>query len=221
MIMASNRVLWPSDTPLQAGLAFLPLPASVFLSSQLTSRILTGRFPQRVVMMSGIGLAMLSLLLATRVQATSSYGQIVVSPVLLGMGSGISFVSLTSAALADVEPADAGAASGLINVAPQIGAALGLAVLVTTFGAATHHAQIAAPVRGSGVARADAVLVHGLHTVFGIGAVFTLAALVIVATAIRRAPEPITSIQPHIEPDTQLRDDDIAWLPQCPAAEVG
>jgi EmrB/QacA subfamily drug resistance transporter len=204
-------------SPLRAGLAFLPLPASVFLSSQLTSRVLTVRFPQKAVMMSGIGLAMLSLLLATRIEATSSYGQIVVSLVLLGMGSGISFVSLTSAALADVEPDDAGAASGLINVAQQIGAALGLAVLVTAFGVATHHAQIAARVNASSLAHADAVLVHGLHTVFGMGAVFTLAALVIVASAVRRAPAPITSI----EPDVELGEDDMAWLAECPAAEVG
>ena len=52
----------------------------------------------------------------------------------------MSFVSLTSASLADVAPSDAGAASGLINVSQQLGAAIGLAVLVTIFGSATDHA---------------------------------------------------------------------------------
>jgi MFS family permease len=160
----------------------------VFLSSQLTSRVLSGRLPQKVVMMSGISLATLSLLLATRVQAGSPYAQILVSLVLLGIGSGICFVSLTSASLADVEPADAGAASGLTNVAQQLGAALGLAVLVSVFGVATRHAQIGARVSAANLAHADGVLVHGLHEVFAVGSVFIIAALVTVAVFIRPAP---------------------------------
>ena len=51
---------------------------------------------------------------------------------------------LTTAGLAGVEPADAGAASGLVNVTQQVGAALGLAVLVTVLGAAAGHAQLKA-----------------------------------------------------------------------------
>ena len=53
-------------------------------------------------------------------------------------------MSLTSASLADVAPEDAGAASGLVNVSQQLGAALGLAVLVTVFGVVTGHAQFGA-----------------------------------------------------------------------------
>ena len=84
----------------------------------------------------------MGLLLATQVHASTSYLQIVVSLVLIGAGSGISFVALTSASLAEVAPGDAGAASGLVNVSQQIGAALGLAVLVTIFDALTGHAQL-------------------------------------------------------------------------------
>ena len=126
-------------SPLRAGLAFLPMPAAVFLSSQLTSRVLVRRLPQKAVMLLGISLSMVGLLLVTQLQASASYGAIVLTLLLVGSGSGVSFVSLTSASLADVAPGDAGAASGLINVSQQLGAAIGLAVLVTIFDSATNH----------------------------------------------------------------------------------
>jgi hypothetical protein len=49
--------------------------------------------------------------------------------VLLGVGQGLAFAPLTNAGIAGVAPADAGAASGLVNTAHQLGTALGLAVL--------------------------------------------------------------------------------------------
>jgi EmrB/QacA subfamily drug resistance transporter len=161
---------------LRAGVAFLPMPASVFLSSQVTSRVLVRRLPQKVVMLIGIGLSMVGLLLATQLQASASYAQIVGSLVLVGLGAGTSFVSLTSASLADVAPEDAGAASGLINVSQQLGAALGLAVLVTIFDSATHH---------TGAELTAAVFAHGLRVVCLVGAGFSVAALGLVALVVR------------------------------------
>ncbi len=51
--------------------------------------------------------------------------------VLVGAGQGLAFAPLTSAGIAGVAPADAGAASGLVNTAHQLGMALGLALLVS------------------------------------------------------------------------------------------
>ena len=103
---------------------------------------------------------------------------------------GMSFVSLTTAGLAGVAPADAGAASGLINVMQQLGAALGLAVLVTVFDSVTSGAhsvglsQVAGPRRAAGAA-ARTALVHGMDVTFAAGAGFALAALAIVAIFVR------------------------------------
>jgi hypothetical protein len=98
---------------------------------------------------------------------------------------GVSFVSLTSASLTQVEPADAGAASGLINVSQQIGAALGLAVLVSAFGAVTHHAEIGARVAPAAARSFDALILHGLHDVFGIALLLTAVAFAVVVTFVR------------------------------------
>ncbi|HMK98882.1 MAG TPA: MFS transporter, partial [Acidimicrobiales bacterium] len=176
-------------SPLAAGVAFLPMPASVFLASQLTSRVLVRRLPLRVVTMAGITLSAIGLLLATQLRPENGYGDIVSWFVLVGSGSGISFVTLTTASLHEVEPADAGAASGLINVSQQLGAALGLAVLVTLFGLSTGHAQLGAPhlAIGRALARFQDSVVGGMHDVFALGVLFTLTALALVAVGGRRA----------------------------------
>jgi EmrB/QacA subfamily drug resistance transporter len=169
-------------SPLRAGVAFLPMPASVFLSSQLVSRVLLRRFPQRSVMLGGITLSAVGLLLATQIHAGASYAQIVVSMVMIGLGTGTSFITLTAASLHEVAPQDAGAASGLINVSQQLGAALGLAVLVSIFGAVSGHTVLAG---GAATGARLATLVHGLDTVFAVAALFTVAALGLVTWRIR------------------------------------
>ncbi len=200
-------------SPLVAGVAFLPMPTSVFLASRLTGRVLLRRFPQKSVMIMGASVVTLGLLLATRIHASTSYAQIVVSMVLIGAGMGISFVSLTSASLADVAPEDAGAASGLVNVSQQLGGALGLAILVTVFDAVTHHAQLGirhVTVAGS-VARANATLVHGLDDVFWLGALFSLAALAMVTFGVRPARQ--SADAPIMTSDES--DDAMLWLEEA------
>ena len=50
---------------------------------------------------------------------------------LLGVGAGVAFNPMLLAAMSDVEPQDAGLASGLVNTAFMMGGALGLAVLAS------------------------------------------------------------------------------------------
>ncbi|UOT01363.1 hypothetical protein MPY17_20295 [Rhodococcus opacus] len=50
--------------------------------------------------------------------------------ILVGAGQGLAFGPLTNAGIAGVDSADAGAASGPVNTAHQLGMALGLGVLV-------------------------------------------------------------------------------------------
>jgi hypothetical protein len=88
-----------------------------------------------------------------------------------------------------VARSDAGAASGLINVMQQLGAALGLAVLVTVFDGVTRGSHIGlsqvAGVHGAAGVAARASLVHGMDVTFAAGAGFALAALAIVALFVR------------------------------------
>ena len=177
------------------GIGFLPTPTSVFLASQLTSRVLVNRLPAKVLMIMGTACSALGLLLATQLHANTPYPQVLISLILIGTGMGISFVSLTTAGLAGVAPSDAGAASGLINVMQQVGAALGLAVLVTVFDTVTPSARsggLSAAAHAGATART--ALVHGIDVTMAAGAGFALVALAIVALLVR-TPAPAQVIE--------------------------
>jgi hypothetical protein len=139
-----------------------------------------------------------ALAIASQLHANSTYLQALVTLVLLGVGSGVSLVSLTSASLEGVEPADAGAASGLVNVVQQMGAALGLAVLVTVFGATTHHQTLVNRLGRVASAHASSVLVHGLDDVFAAGAVFAVLALVLIGVLVKPAMADATTLEPEL-----------------------
>lgn len=182
---------------LVTGIGFLPTPASVFLSSQLTSKVLVRRYPAKVLMLLGSVLSAAGLLLLVDLHASTPYPQLLASLVLIGAGMGLSFVSLTTAALSGVARADAGAASGVINVMQQLGAALGLAVLVTVFDTVNHPA-----LRANSLV-ASARLVHGMDVTFAVGAAFALAALAMVAVFIRRDHvdvEVVEELEAELEP---------------------
>jgi EmrB/QacA subfamily drug resistance transporter len=182
-------------SPVRAGLAFLPIPLTVFASSQLASRVLIKVVPEKLLMMGGAAIATASMALVAQLQPGTSYPGLLLALVLIGGGSGLSFVSLTSASLAEVAPADAGAAAGLVNVSQQLGAAVGLAVLVTVFGALTHHGRVG-PHQFAGY-------VHALDDVFAIGALFMAAALVLIGALVRtrRVPAAAPAGRPATSPD--------------------
>src|SRR3954466_1078910 len=95
------------------------------------------------------------LLYFTQVSVPGTYvGDLLPGFLLVGVGLGFSFVPISIAALAGVEPAEAGLASGLINTSQQIGGALGIAALSTIATSATDDAV------ASGTAMPTA-LVHG------------------------------------------------------------
>ncbi|HEV3212838.1 MAG TPA: MFS transporter [Acidimicrobiales bacterium] len=169
-------------SPLRAGLCFLPVPATVFLSSQLTSRVLVRRVPAKTLMLAGIGCSLVSLLALTQLHAGAPYLQLLASLVLMGLGAGSSLVTLTAASLAAVAPEDAGAASGLVNVTQQVGAALGLAVLVTVSSAATSATVAAGRAAAPGAALGA---LSGLDVVFAASAIFAVAAFALVAAMVR------------------------------------
>lgn len=131
-------------SPLAAGLAFLPLTVCLFLSSQTSAR-LAGRVPQRTLLVAGFTSSALGLLWISHLSVASGYASVLGPLVLVGLGNGLAFVPLTALALSGVEPRDAGAASGLVNVTQQVGSALGLAVLVTVYDAVAGARATATP----------------------------------------------------------------------------
>src|SRR5262249_9936725 len=97
----------------------------------------------------------------------------------IGLGIGFSFVPISIAALAGIQPAEAGLASGLINTSQQIGGALGIAILSTIATTRTTDAL------GTGAAPSQA-LVHGFTGAFTVGAIVAALGIVAALTLIRR-----------------------------------
>ncbi|MFZ4288405.1 MFS transporter [Variovorax sp. HJSM1_2] len=116
--------------PLQAGLAFLPTTIPNFGVAMMVP-LLTRKWGNTRLLAIGLGTAAVGMAWLAQVSAHSPYLSSVALPmVLIGVGQGAVLGPLTVAAVAGVHKEDTGAASGLVNVAHQLGGSLGLSVLV-------------------------------------------------------------------------------------------
>jgi len=180
-------------SPLVTGLAFLPLTVALFAASQLSARVLMPIVSARWLMAGGITLSTISVLVLAQLSQHSGYAVVLVALLLFGVGNGLAFVPLTAAALEGVAPADAGAASGLVNVMQQVGGALGLAVLVTVFGTATRSARHAAN------ATAAQVFTHGADRAFLAAAAMLALTVALVASMRSGGPDRRAKQAPELE----------------------
>jgi MFS family permease len=187
-------------TPIQTGLAFLPITVVLFASSQVTARYLIERFDPKLLMIAGVSLSGGGLVWLTQLSASSSYAWLVGALLMFGTGNGLSFMPLTAAALAGVRAEDSGAASGLVNVMQQVGGSLGLAVLVTVFGASYRHV-LAHPGGLTGAALDEHAFAVAADRAFAVSSGFLLATLLLVIIAVRSVPTP-----PHRDREAALVD---------------
>ncbi|MFE2056929.1 MFS transporter [Streptomyces sp. NPDC059446] len=126
-------------SPLQAGLAFLPVSAIIAVSAGLASQLLP-KWGPKPFMVVGALFAAAGLGWLTRTDVDSTYLGSILGPVLVfGFGMGMQFVSLTLMAVSGVASREAGAASGVLNATQQVGGSLGLSILVTVFGTASRN----------------------------------------------------------------------------------
>jgi EmrB/QacA subfamily drug resistance transporter len=169
-------------SPIEAGLAFLPMPLTIAACTQAATR-LTGRIGPGPVLAAGMALIAFGMLLFTRLGSDGSYVSDVLAPSLLcAAGIGFSFVPVTIAATAGVRRTEAGLASGLVNTSRQMGGSVGLALL-----AAVATQRTAA--LGGDVSHAEALTV-GFHTAFALGAGIALAGALVSALVLSRPTAP-------------------------------
>jgi EmrB/QacA subfamily drug resistance transporter len=182
-------------SPIQAGLAFLPMPIGIIIGTQVAARLI-GRVGPRLLLATSSGLSAAGFALLALITPHSSYAlHIAVPGMLVTLGSGMSFVPLTMTATNAVPAEDAGLGSGLINTARQVGGSLGLSVLVTVAAAAGAGA-------GTRVMQQSST---GIATAFAVSAGFlvvaVVAALVVLPRRVRMrtdeaAESPLAAIAP-------------------------
>jgi EmrB/QacA subfamily drug resistance transporter len=166
-------------TPLQAGVAFLPLVAGMLIGAgQIASRLMTRAAP-RWIMAPGFLVAAAGMAMLTTLGVHSSYPLVVLpAEVLLGVGLGMAFTPAMSLATYRIQPQDAGVASAMISASQQLGGSIGTALLNTIATGATAT-WIAA--HGGSSAVADEAAAHGYAVAmrWTVG-ILVLAAIVVV-----------------------------------------
>jgi len=126
--------------PLKAGLAYLPLSATIIASAGIASALVT-RIGFKPVLVTGLLFVAAGTFWFSNVSPGGSYvGDVLFPSLLAAVGLGFSFVTSTIGAVIGVRPNQAGLASGLINTSQQVGGALGLAITATIATASTNDA---------------------------------------------------------------------------------
>ncbi|WP_030202408.1 MFS transporter [Streptomyces sp. NRRL S-87] len=199
-------------SPLEAGLAFLPVSAVIAVAAGFTSQMLP-RFGPKPFMVVGALLAAAGLTWLTQCDIDSTYLGSILGPILVfAAGMGLQFVSLTLMALSRVPDQESGAASGLLNAMQQVGGSLGLSILVTVFGTASRtEAQTVVPtfLRESSPAQklyfartrqlpdpwGDQVLTYGVTRAFIAAAAFSVVGALIAFFVIEVRPDDIERLK--------------------------
>jgi EmrB/QacA subfamily drug resistance transporter len=164
---------------MKTGIAYLAVAGTAIFTSAIAAQLVT-RIGVKPALLIGMTTLTGGLVYFTQVSVSGSYlGDLLPGFLLIAVGIGFSFVPISIAALAGVEAAEAGLASGLINTSQQIGGALGIAALSTIATSRTDSAV------ASGSSHAVA-LVDGFHSAFVAGAVIAGLGIVAALTLIRR-----------------------------------
>jgi hypothetical protein len=152
---------------LETGFAYVPI-TGMFFAMVYVVRPLVNRLGRPVLLIASLVVALAGMIWLAQIDAHSPYFPDVVLPLLvIGVGQGIAIILMTQAGVSDVEPADAGAASGLVNVAHQLGGSLGIAILTIVFAAAA----------GDTTTQDPTMLAAGFHATFTGAAVFYVLAV--------------------------------------------
>jgi EmrB/QacA subfamily drug resistance transporter len=179
---------------LSTGLAFLPMAVTIFTVSRFIPRLLP-RFGPRPLVLAGTASMFVGLAWLTQITPTTGYLTGIFGPMaIMGLGGGLGFGPLTAVIFASVPPKDAGAAGGALQTMQQTGTSLGLAILVTAYGAAIRAHAGAAP---------DVAMVAGMRDAFRVSAGFALVTVLVATTF--RAVRPAAGAPPEPSVPSRLK----------------
>jgi len=173
-------------TPVKTGLSFLVVPVSIAIVATNVPRVIKKIGYRPILMVAPLVVAS-GLYWVSHIPVDGTFwGNVAPGMILMGLGMGATFVSVTIAATSGVPHHEAGLASGLLNTSQQIGGALGLAVLTgVATSSSTRYIQSlhlhAAPTHANILAGT----VHGFHDGYLLASSFGVAAALIATLVIR------------------------------------
>jgi EmrB/QacA subfamily drug resistance transporter len=122
---------------LHAGLYTLPMAAMTVALSPVSGRIVAARGPRLPTAVAGVA-TLASGIMLTRLARDTSFGYLILSYVIFGIGSGLVNPPITNAAVSGMPVSQAGVAAGVASTSRQVGAALGVAVVGSAALSALH-----------------------------------------------------------------------------------
>lgn len=158
-------------SPLETGLAFLPVAVTTGVGAHLGSRLVP-RFGLRMPMTAGFAVTTSGMLLLAGADSDSTYATSLLPGMLLaGLGLGVVLVGVSFSVLTGARDDESGMLSGLNTTGHEVGGAFGVATLVSIATAATTS--------GSGFMEADGITDAFLSAgvLAGVGALIALTLL--------------------------------------------
>ena len=195
-------------TPINTGLAFLPMIGMLVLFAQLGTNIFVPRFGPKILVPIGMGLGAIAMLILTQLTVDSSYaGHVLPGLLIMGAAMGTIMPASMQTATLGVDRQFAGVASAMTNTSQQVGGSISTALLNTLAATAiTSYVSTHLPTTPTVAAEAA---VHGYSLAYAICAAFFAGGLVIAALLFRRrghglslthAAAPVASSEPAAEP---------------------
>ena len=182
-------------SPVQTGLAFLPMLAVLIVVATVAGSTLVPRIGPRPMVPVGALVAAGGMALMTRVELDSTYvGGVLLPLILIGAGLGFVFAPVQNAATSGVDPEDAGVASAMINTVQQVGGSIGTALL-SSFAASAVTGYLEGKTPSDGVLALASL--HSYHVVFWWSAAFFAACAVVAAIVFRSGP---IQVDPDADP---------------------
>ncbi|GAA2217449.1 MFS transporter [Promicromonospora sukumoe] len=184
-------------TPIQTGLAFLPMIAMLVLAAQLGTNLLVPRFGPKLLVPIGMTLGVVGMIDLTFLDASSTYAAHVLPGLMvLGFAMGTIMPASMQTATLGVDRQFAGVASAMVNTSQQVGGSIGTALLNTLAATAAADYLVAhAPVTEAVGAQAA---IASYSTAYWWGAGFFAVGAVLSALLFRRRGQGLSLS--HTEP---------------------
>src|SRR5262245_30450965 len=171
---------------LETGVRFLPTTVVIVIVAPLAGRV-ADKIGSRWPMVLGLVITSLSLYLFSRMDASTTYNDLLPAWILLGIGIGATMSPMSTAAMNAVAVDKAGVASGTLQMFRMVGGTIGVAATGAIFQSRLGDFNPAALAAG-GVAEATK-FTDALGAAMGLGAAVTAAGAVVAAVVIRGKPK--------------------------------
>ena len=199
---------------LEAGVRFLPTTVLIVVIAPLAGRLADRIGPMRPIV-AGLGILAVSLFMFSRIGVTTTYDDLLLPFVLMGIGIALTMSPMSTAAMNAVTQNKAGIASGILQMSRMIGGSVGVAATGAIFQAQMGGFDPSALAAGGASARVD--FVGALGSAMGVSAAIVVAGALIAVATIRGSRRDQAGDQPG-DPVAELAGvEPAAPIPGAPA----